>query len=99
MTWKGLSCVAAAEGALLGGQQGWADKEDPALYHQLPRPTQEPSPASPPGDSLAIPGRGPARRRTQAELLIKRGDSGLKDTGVCRVLRGGTDHQERPKPG
>ena len=31
MTWKGLSGVVAAEGALLGGQQGWADKEDPAI--------------------------------------------------------------------
>lgn len=28
------------------GQQGWADEEDPALHHQAPCPTQEPSPAS-----------------------------------------------------
>lgn len=99
MTWAGLSGVVATEGDLLAGQQGWADKEDPALYHQPPRPMQEPSPTSPPEDSLAIPGRGQAGRRTQAELLIKRRDSGLKDTGVCRVLCGGTDHPEGPRPG
>ena len=64
-----------------------------------PAPTQEPSPASPPEDSLAIPRLGPAGRRTQAELLIKRGDSGLKDTGVCRILCGGTDHPEGPRLG
>ena len=40
------------------GQQGWAGEEDPALHHQAPHPTQEPSPASPPGTAWPSLGGG-----------------------------------------
>lgn len=91
----GLSGVVAAEGALPGGNRGGQARKTPPC---ITRP-HTPHRSRPPRPLLGQPGHpwaGASREAHTGRALNKKRESGLKDMGVCRGLRGDTGHRRGP---